>query len=155
MTVYYADTSALLVSYLPDETGSAALRALLLEGRDPVVACRLVDVEVPRALATGVRLGRIPAARLDALLDQYDRDVGGGRRVELLGLDASALERARDLVARHPLRTLDALHLAVAEGDGRRLVGRDDDLVFVTLVPGQAVAAAALGFPTAGAYGGG
>jgi predicted nucleic acid-binding protein len=150
VTVYYADTSALLVSYLPDEAGSAALRALLLEGRDPVLACRLVDVEVPRALVTGVRRGRIPAGRLGALLDQYDRDVGSRRRVELLGLDTAALERARDLVTRHPLRTLDAIHLAVADGDGRRLAGREDDLVFVTRVPAQAAAAAALGLATFG-----
>jgi len=150
VTVYYADTSALLVSYLPDEAGSEALRALLLEGRDPVLACRLVDVEVPRALVTGVRRGRIPAARLDALLEQYDRDVGSHRRVELLGLGTAALQRARDLVTRHPLRTLDAIHLAVADGDGRRLAGHDDDLVFVTRVPAQAAAAAALGLPTVG-----
>jgi len=150
VTVYYADTSALLVSYLPDEAGSEALRALLLEGRDPVLACRLVDVEVPRALVTGVRRGRIPAAALHALLRQYDRDVGSHRRVELLGVGTAALRRARDLVTRHPLRTLDAIHLAVADGDGRRLAGHDDDLVFVTRVPAQAAAAAALGLPTVG-----
>jgi len=147
MTVYYTDASALLATYLPDEDGSGPLRRLLWEGSDLVVACRIVTVEVPRALVTGVRRGHIPRDLLGPLLDRYERDVA--RRVGLLGVPSGALERARELVLRHQLRTLDALHLAVAEGDGRRAAGGGrDPLVFVTRVDAQAAVAADLGLGT-------
>jgi predicted nucleic acid-binding protein len=149
MTVYFADTSALLRSYLPGEADSAALRALLLEGDDPVLASRLVDVEAPRAFVTAARWGRLPVQQLRPLLDQYDRDVGSGRRVELLALDHDAVTRARELVLVYALRTLDALHLAVAEGEGRRLAEPDSELVFVTRVDAQREVATSLGFRTA------
>ncbi|MGH8896441.1 MAG: hypothetical protein ACRDZ4_05305 [Egibacteraceae bacterium] len=56
-----------------------------------------------------------------------------------------ALTRARLLLLRHALRTLDALHLAMTEHEGQRLVS-GEPLVFVTRDQGQQDAAKALGF---------
>lgn len=58
------------------------------------------------------------------------------------------LDTARRLVLTQRLRTLDAIHLAVALEEGRALAG-DDPFVFVTRDGYQAAAAAALGLTVA------
>jgi predicted nucleic acid-binding protein len=141
VTVYYIDASALLARYLADGARVDRMRTLLAGVGLRVVASRLVDVEVPRAFATGVRLGLIPPDLLDPLLDRYDRDVEHDRP-ELIGLEPKAISRARELVHQHDLRTLDAIHLAVAETMGETTA---EDLVFVTQVQPQAAVARDLG----------
>jgi predicted nucleic acid-binding protein len=54
------------------------------------------------------------------------------------------LELARRLVERHRLRTLDAIHLAVALEDGRRVAG-EEQLELVTCDHEQRAAAQAAG----------
>lgn len=150
MMVYFADTSALLRLYFPDEEDGGALRALLLDGSDPVIASRLADVETPRAFVHAVRTGVVAMHQLALLLDAFDRDVGSGRRVELLPVEPEVLGRARELVVDNgALRSLDAVHLAAAEQMGRRLAGAGVELVFVTRVEAQRDAADRLGLRTA------
>ncbi|NYI89608.1 hypothetical protein HNR02_002931 [Amycolatopsis endophytica] len=143
MTVVYADTSAIVTAYLADEPGHAELRELLLSGRCRVLTSELARVEFASAMTTAKRAGRIPDGR--QFLNQFDVDA----RSELLGViplvPSRILPAARRLVTEnHPLRTLDAIHLAVALNDTVPLT-RGEPVVMVTRDQRQAEAAKAHG----------
>jgi hypothetical protein len=83
------------------------------------------------------------------VLDQFDADCADDGPLALIRLDpATVLPRARDLVCTHSLRTLDAMHLAVALGEVTDMAA-GEPVVFVTRDAAQAAAARALGFETA------
>lgn len=141
----YADTSAILRAYFVDEAEHEELRALLTGG-DRVVSSELARVELASAAAAAVRAGRL--RRADRLLARFDAEWRSDGLLTLLHLDpAVALPRAYQLVLEHRLRTLDAIHLAVALDAGRELAG--DELLFVSRDGHQADAAAALGLAVA------
>jgi len=145
----YVDTSALVRCYLPDEPDHAELRALILDGPSPVVTSELTRVELASAMSAAHRAGRIND--LSMLLDRVDADCGADGPVALLALDAPAvLPVARRFVLDHSLRTVDAIHLAVATTTVRDVLDdeQEDDasIVVVTRDERQAVAARALGF---------
>lgn len=143
MSVRYADTSALVRCYLVDEADHERLRALLLEGREPVVTSELTRVELASALSTAARSGRL--RRPDWLLARADADCGPDGPIALLALDpGTVLPRARQLVLDHPVRTLDAIHLAVAATTATELAA-GEPLEFVTCDQRQAQTADALG----------
>lgn len=143
MTVLYADTSALVRAYLPDEDGHQVLRQQLLEGDEPVITSELARLEWTSALHSAVRVGRLADA--GPLLARLDADAGQGGPVSLVRLDlAHTAERASVLLRRHPLRTLDAIHLAVALSERERL---DTDVVLVSRDDRQRQAAQAEGLP--------
>jgi predicted nucleic acid-binding protein len=81
------------------------------------------------------------------LLDRFDADCRENGPVTLLDLDTgTAFPLARRLVREHPLRALDAIHLAVALTEAVELAA--GDLVsLVTCDRAQAVAADAVGLP--------
>jgi len=109
----YIDTSVLVAYYCPEplsRRAEAALRRL----RRPVIST-LCEVEVVSALSRKVRsrlMGRADARRV---LEQLGAHVAAGL-YEMAPIDGEHFARARDWLARMdtPLRTLDALHLAVA-----------------------------------------
>jgi uncharacterized protein len=141
--VLYADTSALVRAYLSAEPDHDRLRGLLLEGDRPVVTSELTRVEFASALAGAARAGRIRRPRV--LLDRFDVDSGDDGPLTLLVLDPStALPLARRLVREHPVRTLDALHLAVALTDATEIAG-GEPVALVTCDKAQSAAADALG----------
>lgn len=143
----YADTSALVRAYFEDEPEHEILRRTLLEGDDPVVTSELTAVELGSAVAAAFRAGRVPSAQ--GLLQRIDRDTGRTGAVSLLRLRAApVLALARDIVLRHRLRTLDAIHLAVAATEGVALAA-GDPFVFVSRDTDQLAAASALGLATA------
>lgn len=149
VTVYFADSSALARLYLETEPDAQALDVLLNGPESTVMASELADVEVPKALATALRHGRIDAAGFLARLNEYQTAATDEGPVLLIGLDPPTIvPRARELVLDHDVRTLDALHLAVAETAGRALA-EDEDLVFVTRDAQQRAVAEALGMATA------
>jgi len=132
----YADTSALARAYLPDEPEHRELRELLLAGEESVATSSLSRVEfsstVRRARETGgLRLWQ-------QTLERFDLDCESGGPLTLVELEGGAvILRACEIVLEHPLRALDAIHLAVA------LEERVD--AFVTRDSRQAEAATALG----------
>lgn len=141
MTVLYADTSALVRAYLPDEGDHAALRELLRDGDAPVVTSELARLEWTSALQAAVRAGRLSDA--GPLLAGLDVAAGEGGPLALLRLDlADIAESVRSLLVGHPLGTLDAIHLAVALGERERM---EDELVLVSRDDRQRRAAAAEG----------
>lgn len=143
MSLLYADPSALVRAYFADEPEHASLRALLLEGAEPVVASELARVELPSAVRAASRAGRL--RRWRGLLARIDADCGEEGPLTLLALrPAVVLEPAYRLLLEHRLRTLDALHLAVALEECPALAD-GEDIVLVTRDEQQAAAATAVG----------
>jgi predicted nucleic acid-binding protein len=147
LSILYADTSALVRAYFSDEPDHSPLEERLLNGVDPVVTSELTRIELASATSAAVRGGRLKQARI--VLDRFDADCADDGPLALIQLDPTTdLARARDLVCTHSLRTLDAIHLAVALGDVTELAA-GEPVVFVTRDAAQAAAARALGFETA------
>lgn len=145
----YVDTSALVRAYMADEAGHDGLVELLRTGHEMVATSSLTAVEAASAFRLAVRAGRLTEQEGRWLLDTLDHDLGPDGVIGVFTFDVErALARARLLLLRHPLRTLDALHLAIAEHEGHQLAA-GEPLVFVTRDQGQRDAAEALGFPLA------
>ena len=141
MRVLYIDTSALVRAYLPDEPEHDALRETIFEANEPVTTSDLSRVELARALKAAERAGRLEDAH--PALERIDADLSG-KPILTIRLDPVTLvPRSRELVLAHRLRTLDALHLAVALGLGASVEGAET--VFVTRDADQASVARALG----------
>lgn len=129
--------------YLADEPDHNELRALLFEGSGPVVTSELARVELASAVEGAVRARRIVAG--DRLHDRIAADTGESGSILLAAFRPGAIvPRAEDLVRKFRLRTLDAIHLAVALEDAPGYAG-DDEVVLVTRDADQAAAARALG----------
>lgn len=144
MPVHFLDSSFLARAYLRDEAGHEEARALL-SGDDELLASELARIEVARAIASAHRKGRLPTRIRDDLLAEVGRDLSPEGAIEAIVLDPEpTLARARELVIEYAVRTLDAIHLAVAEREGRALA-EPDELVFATRDEGQRKAAQKLG----------
>lgn len=147
MTVWYADASVLVRAYAEDETEHAELRQQLLEGSEPVVSSEIVRLEFRSAVRAAARSGRIRDANL--VLTAFELDCRADGPTQLIAIEPEVVfGRAIDLLDRHPLRTLDAIHLAVAIEESV-VIAPDDDLVFVTRDDRQAEAAEAEGLAVA------
>jgi len=147
VSLLYADTSALVSAYFADEPEHGKLRARLLEGDEAVVSSELTRLEFASAVSAAARTGRLRKVRL--FLDRFDADCGNDGPIALLRLDPDRVfPLAYRLLTEHDLRTLDALHLAVASTSATALAGTDS-VVLVTRDDRQAAAAAAMGLKTA------
>ncbi|MDQ6712825.1 MAG: type II toxin-antitoxin system VapC family toxin [Candidatus Dormibacteraeota bacterium] len=123
------------------------MRARLLEGNEAVVTSELTRLEFASAVSAAARTGRTKRTRL--FLDRFDADCGNDGPIALLRLDpGDVFPLAYRLLTEHDLRTLDALHLAVASTSATALAGADS-VVLVTRDERQAAAAAAMGLETA------
>ncbi len=143
MTLLYADTSALLRAYFTDEPEHERFREMLLEGPDRTVSSEIARTEMASGIMAAERSGRLP--RWSELLATIDLDCLPGGPITLIGLRRDViLATAYRLVLDHRLRTLDAIHLAVAVEECPGLAA-GDDVTFVTSDRGQAAAARALG----------
>ena len=143
MTTLYVDTSALGAAYFPDEPDHHALNDLVFGSAHDVVTSAITRVELSSAVRSASEAGRVPDP--DRVWDTIDADFGESGPVGLISLRADpVLTVAVSIVRRHRVRTLDAIHLAVALEDGTR-VAAPQTLVFTTLDHHQATAARALG----------
>jgi uncharacterized protein len=143
LSILYADTSALVRAYFADEPEHETLRKLLIEGDQPVVASELARIEFASAVASAFRSGRL--AQADRVRARFDADCGDDGVITLLRLDPTdTFELAYQLVASHELRTLDAIHVAVALTDVTTLAA-GEPVAFVTRDQRQAAAATAHG----------
>jgi len=141
LSTLYADTSALARAYLGDEPESGRLASLLFESNSAVATSELSRVELARVVTAAERAGRIESA--DRFLLVIDSDLDTAIGVVPLHPD-TVLPEARRVLLEHRVRTLDAIHLAVAL-ELRATEG--DQVTFVTRETDQAAAAQALGFP--------
>lgn len=134
----YLDTSALLKRYITDP-GSDPFDAFFLE-HAPHTVSRLTFVEMRCALARRRRAGEISLQLEQEAMEEFQRDIHDGALV-LHALTDGHVSAAYHLigdVADTALRTLDALHLAIARALG--IPG------FSTADKTQAEAARQLGF---------
>ncbi len=110
--IYYLDTSALIKRYL-NETGSSWIRELTRTATGHLfITSRLTIVEVNSAFARRLREGTVTKDEYSDHLAFFDEDCN--LLYHLVELTPETLDLARDLIARHPLRTLDALQFSSA-----------------------------------------
>jgi predicted nucleic acid-binding protein len=111
----YFDTSALVKLYV-DEPGRREVLQILR--RNECVTSAVLPVELRSGLRRRVAEGSLDAARLPAILKHIVADRPYWTLVED-GTDV--LAGAETLVAAHPIRTLDAIHVASAQLFAARL----------------------------------
>lgn len=145
MTLLYFDTSAVIRAYFTDEADHEALHGMLFDGGDPIVTSELTRVELTSATAAAFRAKRLPDTNI--VLNRFDLDCGDEGVITMLRLDpATCFPLARQLLVDHTLRSLDAIHLAVALTAATQLAA-DQPVTFVTRDHRQAAAAHVLGLP--------
>ena len=121
----YLDTSVLVAYYCPEPI---SLRAeSIIRGKRPVFVSDLTEVEAMSAIAKKVRIGELDAQHAMAVRDHLTAHLNEGiYRRTVLG--AHHVLRAREILSTFttPLRTLDALHLAIAASEKLRLITADE-----------------------------
>ena len=122
----YIDTSLLAAYYCPEAGSAAAEKAL--QAAEPAISW-LGEVELASAIGRKVREGNLSRAAAARIADLFNHHVGEGY-FQVLGLGSSHFRMARENLARFdsPLRSLDALHLAVAEAAGLPLLTFDEKM---------------------------
>ena len=129
----FIDTSALAKRYLM-EAGAPWLRSMLHPALGHVVIMsHLTTVELFSLLARRSREGSLPVSHATLLGDAFLTHAADDYLVVPAG--AQVLERARALIRRYPLRTLDAIQLASARhtanvlGETITFISSDRDLL--------------------------
>ena len=140
MSWAYFDTSALIKRYV-DEAGRQEVLQVLR--RHQCVASAVLSVEFRSALRRRVADGSLDARRVPEILKRFGTDREFWALVEVRG---EVLQAAEKLVARHPLRTLDAIHVASAQLFAARLAALE--LTFVSADARQIAVAATIGMAT-------
>jgi len=133
----YFDTSALVKRYV-DEPGRREVLRLLR--RNECVTSAVLPVELRSGLRRRAAEGSLDATRLPAILKHIAADRSYWTLVEV-GIDV--LAGAETLVAAHPIRTLDAIHVASAQLFAARV--SIPGLTFVSADKRQTGTAAAIG----------
>jgi predicted nucleic acid-binding protein len=123
----YVDTSVLAAFYLPERLSSRAERLLRAEIA-PAIS-DLTDVELLSAVARKIRGKEISAADGARVAATFLTHVSSGL-FSRIAVERTHFRLARDWLAgfRVPLRSLDALHLALASQAGAKLVTADREL---------------------------
>ena len=103
----YGDTSSLVKLYVLED-GTEEIRALVTRA-SAVVTAAIAYVEIRAALARLRRERRLTPAAYRAACEHFELDWPGLLAIDLTDAIRSA---ASDLVERHELRALDAIHLA-------------------------------------------
>jgi len=133
----YFDTSALIKRYV-NEAGRREV--LQLFRRHDVVTSAVLPVEVRSALRRRVSEGTLDPARVPEILRHVTTDRAYWTLVDV---GTEVLAAAEALVGTHPLRTLDAIHVASAQLFSGRMTA--SKVIFVSADVRQTTAAAAVG----------
>ena len=133
----YFDTSALVKRYIEEAGRRDVLRLLR---RHEVVTSAILPVELRSALRRRVAEGALDGERVTQILRRVATDREYWTLIEVA---RDVLTAAEALVATHPVRALDALHIASAQIFKQRL--SIPDLLFVSADQRQTNAASAAG----------
>ncbi len=133
----YFDTSALIKRYVDEPGRREVLR--LLRHNDCVISA-VLPVEVRGALRRRVSEGTLDKDRMPAILKRFTADRPFWTVVEV---SSEVLPAAERLAAAHPLRALDAIHVASAQLFAARIAPLE--FLFVSADVRQTTAAVALG----------
>lgn len=116
MATYYFDSSALTKLYHQEE-GYAQVAALFGEYGRRIIISHLTVVEIRSVFAGKVRMGVLSQAEAVELTNHFKADLAS-ESIDVFAVTEFNYRQAADLIARygfkHRLRSLDALHLAVA-----------------------------------------
>jgi predicted nucleic acid-binding protein len=125
--MYYIDTSVLAAYYCPEPFSDVAEDYLLSERR-PAVS-QLTEVELASAVSRKVRVKELPEKDGLRILDAFQSHIDALMYTYLI-LDSRHYQLARSWISRFstPLRTLDALHLAVSATSDLELITADNRL---------------------------
>ena len=140
MSWAYFDPSALIKRYV-DEQGRREVLQLL-----PIHDCvtsALLSVEFRSALRRRVADGSLDARRVPEILERF---AGDREFWALVEITSEVLQTAEILVSNHPLRTLDAIHVASAQLFAVRMTA--SKLLFVSADTRQSAVAASIGLLT-------
>ena len=140
MAYAYFDTSALIKRYI-DESGRRDVLQLLR--KNDCVVSAILAVEVRSALRRRVAEGTLDDRRVRAVVKRFTADRAFWTVIEV---SRDVLAAAETLSAAHPLRALDAIHVASAQLFAARIAS--SALTFVSADIRQTTAAAASGMTT-------
>ncbi|MGH9366940.1 MAG: type II toxin-antitoxin system VapC family toxin [Thermoanaerobaculia bacterium] len=120
----YLETSVLVAYYCPEPLSRRAERLIRVHSRPAV--CDLTEVELRSALSRKVRLGELQATSATQIASRFSSHLEEGLYTRV-PLQRRHYEMAIEWLGRLTLalRTLDALHLAVAASEGFRLATAD------------------------------
>lgn len=124
----YLDTSIVAPLYWA-EALSDTVRKLVLTVTELGLS-QLVEVELVSALSRRVRMREISQEDATAIAQQFQTDLDNSFYTRI-ALETTHYHLAREWISRFitPLRTLDALHLAVARVNNIQLITADEALV--------------------------
>jgi len=120
----YIDTSVLVACYCP-EALSGKSEAAVKKLSDPAISL-LVELEFASALALKARTGGLNRTDGQKVISLFLSHLNEGR-LRVLPMEARHFMLAREWISRldSPLRTLDALHLALAFANSMRILTAD------------------------------
>ena len=118
MTIYYADSSALLKKYV-NENGSVWTRHALAAPA-VVITAQLALIEIASALNRRVRDGTVTAHDYTRLANDFRDECRD--QFQIITLDQALVNLSWAVLERHALRAYDAIHLASALVMDRQLV---------------------------------
>jgi predicted nucleic acid-binding protein len=116
--ISYLDTSALAKWYLNEKNSD--IFAEYIQGLNVAVISNLTVVEIRSLLARRRRMGDIDPGLESTLFAAFQDDISSGH-LQLYSVEESYWADAANLMTLfpgHPLRTLDALHLAIVRYHG-------------------------------------
>ncbi len=137
MTVY-VDTSVLGAYYCPEDLSAAAERAITV--LDALMISPLTEVEFVSLVMRKRRARDFTLRKANKILETFWAHVADGY-YKKIKIESEHFHAARDLIAKnkHNLRTLDALHLALAHANALTLLTADRSLAAAAKAAGVAV----------------
>ena len=126
--MFYLDTSILVAYYCP-EALSKTVEAFLA-AHDDLAVSPLVELELSSAVARKVRERGLESKDGTRIVSKFLSHLRNGFYASI-PLETHHFRLARDWIGQFktPLRTFDALHLAVSSGEGATLVTSDRGLL--------------------------
>jgi len=125
--MYYLDTSILVAYYYP-EPGSDAVEEFLLKLKRPIISS-LTEVELVSALARKIREKDLSITDGNKIFTEFQSHLKQSY-FKRIAIEDSHYHTAIHWIAQFatPLRTLDALHLAVVAESGLTMITADKQL---------------------------
>ena len=123
----YLDTSVVVAYYCPEEL-SGQVQKLLSEQEEPALSW-LTEVECASAVAKKVRAKELNSADANRILAKFNSHIEMGL-FQVIMVENYHWQLAKGWISllTTPLRTLDALHLAIAANEELQLVTADKPL---------------------------
>lgn len=125
--MFYVDTSVIVAYYCPEPLSEKA-EAFMTGQIQPAISA-LTEVEFFSALSRKVRDGGMDKADGNRIIAEFLSHVDGLYYTKLL-IEPHHYQLARDWIGQFktPIRTLDALHLAIASSERLTIVTADETL---------------------------